>query len=207
MNDLNCKVLADIGTDHGHLPLFIAEKRPEMKIFAIDLSEVAINALKTKVSSETKITLKRGYGFNPIPLEEIDICVLAGLGNHKILQILKLNDWRKKTYIFQAKENPILIRKWIKEKRYFILKETIVFENNHYYHTIFVSKDQGKKVLNNLDLMFGVYQRHEQDPVFKKYWTEQLKFKKDIINEVPDNLRTKIIFDEIDVIQTVLKHD
>lgn len=199
--------IADIGTDHGLVPLWLAKANPQLCLFASDIVPAAIEILKDKIQNYPNIKTFVGFGLNPLQDQEIDLCIIAGMGVPKMLKILKLDSHKQKHYIFQGVENPIDLRRWVQKKGYLIKKEAIIKEKTHYYHTLFVSKTSGLNVNDENDCYFGPYLKKHQDVLFKEYWNKIWMFKEKVMPEInnPDDLDK--MKQELAMIEKMIKND
>ena len=85
------KGFVDVGTDHGYLPIHMAENGYKGKIFASDvnadpLNKAIHNANDAGVSD--KIDFFLCDGLEKCPRDEIDTIVVAGMGGDMIVKIL-----------------------------------------------------------------------------------------------------------------------
>lgn len=198
--------IADIGTDHGFVPLCLAEKSSRLTIFATDIVQLPINKLKEKSGHMPQIKTFVGFGLNPLQGQELDLCIIAGMGVQKTLKILKLDSHLQKNYLFQGIENPIKLREWVQQKHYFIVKEKIIKEKNYYYHTLLISKSKGIHITNKEENYFGPLLLKEKDDVFLEYWQNIFHFKKNIVKEITNTDKSNKIKKEIKMIQNTLQN-
>lgn len=89
--------VADIGTDHAYLPVFLVKEGIVSKAFACDvvdgpLENARINILKSGVSG---ITVRKGDGLNVVKPFEADTFIIAGMGGDLIARILTDSPWIK----------------------------------------------------------------------------------------------------------------
>ena len=79
----NTEVLADIGTDHGYVPLIALERGICNKAIACDinkdpLDKARLNAILEGIGDELEFRL--GGGFEPLKVSEANEVVIAGMG-------------------------------------------------------------------------------------------------------------------------------
>ena len=89
--------VADIGTDHAYLPVFLVKEGIVSKAFACDvvdgpLENARINILKSGVSG---ITVRTRDGHNAVKPFEADTFIIAGMGGDLIARILTDSPWIK----------------------------------------------------------------------------------------------------------------
>ncbi|HEY5563006.1 MAG TPA: class I SAM-dependent methyltransferase [Clostridiaceae bacterium] len=134
--------LADIGTDHGYLPIYLIENDISSKVIATDVSLPSVN--KAIKNIEIKglsdfIECRIGYGLACLKEEKIETIVIAGMGGNLIGSILskameKINNYG--IFIFQPVQNPERLRKYLYENGFLIYDEDLCFEEDIYYEII-----------------------------------------------------------------------
>ena len=85
-------ILADIGTDHGYLPIYLIQSGKIEKAIAADIGKMPLeNARKSVVQYELadKIELRLSDGLNSFRENEVDEIVFAGMGGTLIAEKLK----------------------------------------------------------------------------------------------------------------------
>ena len=90
--------VTDIGTDHGHLPVYLAQTGSVSRIIASDISAASLNAARRsadKYDVTDKITFISAPGLDAVSPSDTDTIVITGLGGETILDILKAAPWTK----------------------------------------------------------------------------------------------------------------
>ena len=93
-----CNVLADIGTDHGFLPVYLAQTQSVSHIIATDISESSLNAAKLSADRygvANAITFHVASGLDRIAYKDVDTVVITGMGGETILGILRDAPWTR----------------------------------------------------------------------------------------------------------------
>ena len=84
-------ILADIGTDHGYLPIDLVKRGICPKAYACDVAEGPLSVAKTNIASEHlegKVFAILSDGFIQVP-EDADCAVIAGMGWYTAQAILE----------------------------------------------------------------------------------------------------------------------
>jgi len=92
----NGAAVADIGTDHGKLPVYLALTGTARRIIASDISGGSLNAARTLAAKHNltdKIELICAAGLSALKPTDVDTIVIAGVGAETILGILKDAPW------------------------------------------------------------------------------------------------------------------
>lgn len=130
-------VLADIGTDHGKLPVYLALKNKIKRAVAADINEMplqkAVNNIK-KNNLYDKIDTFLTDGLKGIERFSPDCVVIAGMGGELIEQILEEGTINKNNvkYILQPMTKEDSLRKYLCKNGYHITDEHIVKEGKLY---------------------------------------------------------------------------
>ena len=192
---------ADIGTDHGIVPLKLIDSHRADKVIATDVSAPSLNKTQKKVASnhlDSKIITRLGNGLDPINKDECDTIIIAGMGGLLIKDILNrgVNKIENATLILQPMNNAHFVRMFLEFSDYKITKEMIVFENNHYYQII-VAEPGNMKIDDPIDYWVGCKSARKSDAVFENFIKSLISKQKEIIhytkNQPTANARRKII--------------
>ncbi|HWQ79214.1 MAG TPA: class I SAM-dependent methyltransferase, partial [Anaerovoracaceae bacterium] len=129
--------VADIGTDHGFLPIALREsgKSPHVILSDINLGplEKARGNIEKYLSGE-QLDIRIGSGIQTLKSAEVDVVVIAGMGGLLIAEILGDDPEKSKTYaklILQPRTAQEKLRKWLLENGFSIIDEALVRERKY----------------------------------------------------------------------------
>jgi len=131
-------VLADIGTDHAYLPIKVVKAGKAQLVYAADvnvkpLQQAKINVEKAQLTQEILPILSDGLNYFKEHQIRLDYVVIAGLGASTIAEILQ-NDYSDvKNYLICSNTNPIILRKLIKKRHWYIDNEFFIIDNKKRY--------------------------------------------------------------------------
>ena len=148
----NVNVMADIGTDHGYVPLIALEKSLCNKAIACDinrdpLDKARLNAILEGIGDELEFRL--GGGFTPLKVGEVDEVVIAGMGGNLIKDILEADLEKVKScqsLVLIPAQNPEVLREYLYTNNYEIIKEDLCFDEGIYYELFKVKSAEGHKM-------------------------------------------------------------
>lgn len=126
--------LADIGTDHGQLPIYLLQKRICPKVILCDVKIGPIQKAMQNISiyaPETDFDIRIGDGLSPIEIGEVDCVVIAGMGGLLIISILGADLIKTRSVnklVLQPRRDKSLLSKWLMENGFTIVDETLVRE-------------------------------------------------------------------------------
>lgn len=193
------QVLADIGTDHGQLPIKAVQLGLVGKAYAIDLRKKPLqlaqkNIQQAGLEKEIIPLLADGLKFlSLIPKTKIDYCVISGLGSNTIKDILKDDHDCINNYLICANTQITDLRIWANQKQYTIVHEEFLVDHEHHYWILMVNKNKSFEICKNED--FGDFKWHKNNQDYKKYLNDLFNYHQKIIKQV-DNV---IIQEEFEV--------
>lgn len=128
--------VADIGTDHGLLPIFLWQRDHGKTLILTDINEGPLIIAEANIelfAPNMERSLRRGDGLTVVEPHEVDVIVIAGIGGLLMRKILS-SDLEKtrsiKKYILQPRNAQEQVRKWLFENSFFITEEYLVREGN-----------------------------------------------------------------------------
>lgn len=138
------ETMADIGTDHGFLPVYLIKTGRCPYAIATDISLNSLKKAENLILSEGLLNncfARVGDGLNPVGNAEVDDIVIAGMGGILMTEILSadLSKSRSfKKFILQPRSKLYYLRKWIRENGFTIKTETIVKEGDRFCEILLV---------------------------------------------------------------------
>lgn len=130
--------VADVGTDHAYLPVWLARMGLVSHAIACDLrqgplEQAAHNIEKYRV--EQWVETRLSDGLDKIRPDEVDTVVIAGMGGEVMIQILKKASWLKeeKNLILQPMTSVDKLRLWLLQQGYQVEKEKAVRAHGKIY--------------------------------------------------------------------------
>lgn len=132
-------VLADIGTDHGYIPIYLLQTGKIRRAYAMDIGEGPLLRAKEHIKAfglEDYITLRLSDGVLALQPGEADAILAAGMGGGVILHILEEGEAAiasAEELILQPQSEIRKVREYLYKKGYVIDRENMVFEDGKYY--------------------------------------------------------------------------
>ncbi len=153
--------VADIGSDHAYLPLFLVENNVVPWAIAGELGDGpykrALQALSRSAMQE-RIELRQGDGLQVLAFAEVSTVIIAGLGGDSIAAILEY-DWQKsgsfKRFILQPMSRAGVLRKCLADRGWPIAEEKLVMENEQYFPIIISQPGSQPYQLDELEAEIG----------------------------------------------------
>ncbi|MEE0452293.1 tRNA (adenine(22)-N(1))-methyltransferase [Peptacetobacter sp.] len=167
------KRVADIGTDHGYIPVYLLNKGTIPFAILADINKGPLENARKEVRHnglEAKTELRLGSGIEVLEKGEVDEIIIAGMGGALIADILEA-----KKEVAQSAEKLILqpmqaqeeLRKYLLNNGYEIMEEVLENEDFRIYEIMtarYIGKNNtpsdeiyyevGEKLLNNKNELF-----------------------------------------------------
>lgn len=132
--------VADVGTDHGYLPVYLVENGVSPSAVASDINEGPLNSCKLLVSQrglQDKIKCVISDGLKNVDTTGIDDIIIAGMGGELIANILSdCVAVKKKHLILNPMTHSEITRSWLYLNGFLIKNDIIVKDGKHYYNII-----------------------------------------------------------------------
>lgn len=130
---------ADIGTDHGYLPIYLYRKGICPRVFAADLREKPLASARAnarRYGIEERIEFFLSYGLQNLPVEELQTVICAGMGGDCIAEILRscprcFEEGRQ--FILQPQSATPELRLFLSQNGFEILRETFAQDGRFVY--------------------------------------------------------------------------
>lgn len=141
--------VADIGTDHAYLPIYLRQSGRCPFVLACDIKKMPLESAKRNVKDchADGIDFRLCDGLSGIYEDEVDCVVIAGMGGECIAGILE-NSWAKgsgKRFILQPMNSPEFLREYL-QNGYTFVSERAVTDSGRTYTVIEVlGKDDPNK--------------------------------------------------------------
>ena len=177
-------VLADIGTDHGLLPILAVEQGIVPKAYACDVAEGPLSQAEANIAQkglQDSVLPILGSGFENVP-EDCTSAVLAGMGYYTAVGILEDAMERLgslEAVIVQINADVPMLRKWISDHHFTILKERTVEDRKKYY-TAVVFCTKPHDAYSEMQQYAGVEEVQED----RASWIEYLNWRRNGIRRI-----------------------
>ena len=131
--------LADVGTDHGYIPIYLCEMGKIPSAIAMDVKKGPLLRAKMNIERyhmQEKIRTRLSDGVLKLNPDEADSVVIAGMGGTLVMKILE--EGKKvlvdvKELVLQPQSDIDKVRKYLYENDYVITAEKMVCEEEKYY--------------------------------------------------------------------------
>jgi tRNA (adenine22-N1)-methyltransferase len=167
-----CEIMADIGTDHAYIPIYLVKKGICNKAIASDINKGPVEKAKINVAFEelqNKIECRLGGGLSTVSDGEVDCAIIAGMGGNLIRDIIEEGkDVFKhlKYLVLQPVQNPEVLREYIIKSGYKILDEELCIDENKFYEIIKIKYDNNSVAMDPIFYEIGKKLIEKEQQVF-----------------------------------------
>lgn len=169
-------VLADVGCDHGFLPVYLLQNGIIKSAVASDINPGPLSSCEQLVIKEglqNSVNLVLSDGLRGVDCSSYTDVTFCGMGGELISLILNASKEHfspDKHYIFNPMTHPEILRKYLCDNGFEIVGDFIVREQNHYYN-VFDAYYTGKtKAFDESYYFLG----NITDFTYKEYFTHLL---------------------------------
>lgn len=131
--------LADVGTDHGYVPIWLFEQGQILSAIAMDLRKGPLERAREHIQMhglDAHIETRLSDGLDKLLPGEADSIVIAGMGGMLVVKILSQGQKvlsSVKELILQPQSDLDAVREYLHRTGFVIVKEDMIFEDGKYY--------------------------------------------------------------------------
>ncbi len=167
--------LADVGTDHAYLPVWLLLHGRVVHAIASDLRKGPLERAKetARLYGTTEMECRLCNGLEGILPQEVDTIVVAGMGGQTIAEILKSAPWAKegkRTLLLQPMSHGEDLRAFLANNGYVIAREALVLDRGTIYP---VMEARGGEMVLSLGQIYGGTVL-TGDPLWNQYLIEKI---------------------------------
>lgn len=210
-------VLADVGTDHGYVPIALVQRKKIPRAIAMDINKGPLQRACEHIAEfrlEDYIETRLSDGVAKLEVGEVDTILVAGMGGELVIHILSEGKEvcrSAKELVLQPQSELEKVRKYLRENKYKLVDEDMIIEDGKYYpmmKVVPVEKDVFWDVIPDEAIracyMYGPLLLKNGNPSLRKFLVNQHKQLTKILKELekqPESQaiinRKKEVLDEI----------
>jgi len=203
-------VVADIGTDHAHIPIYLIKNNIISKAYACDINKGPLEKAKENINyyGVKNIELRLSNGLEKLKTDEADTFIIAGMGGELIIDILDRGQGffdKKNTFILSPHTKIEEVRNYLLRKGLKILKEDMCIDEGKFY-TVMEAVYIGKTFsYTKGELLFGKYLIDNKNPFLFEYLKkERQKYLNIISADGINDTRRRELKDRLDIIEETI---
>ena len=161
-----CKLLADVGCDHGYVGIEALRLGKARRIAFTDISQPSLNKARVNCPQEFSdaVTFHCQNGLGQI---QADVAVIAGMGGLEIISILQAAKYPPEKLVLQPMRNQKDVRTFVSQS-YEIVSDVKFFDGK-FYDVIVANKCDTPTHLTEIELEFGKSNLSEPSQDFVSY--------------------------------------
>ena len=203
-------VVADIGTDHAHIPIYLIKNNIISKAYACDINAGPLEKAKENINyyGVKNIELRLSNGLEKLKTDEADTFIIAGMGGELITDILEKGRRffaTERKFILSPHTKTDEVRKYILSNGFEITKEDMCIDEGKFY-TVMEAVYIGKTFsYTKGELLFGKYLIDNKNPVLFEYLKkEKQKYLNIISADGINDTRRRELKDRLDIIEETI---
>lgn len=175
-------VIADIGTDHGLLPVYLLQQGIISRAILSDVNQDPLDKAKKTAENYglTKhIDFRLGDGLLVLAPTEAPVIVIAGMGGiliNSLLQVASPIVKQAEYLILQPMQAVPEVRRFLLMNGYQVFSDRIVKEKNHFYHILKVTYQELRPVtISPLESLIGLSWKENPPELMMEFVKDQLQ--------------------------------
>ena len=181
--------VADIGTDHGYIPVYLMEHGIAEKVLALDVNEGPLKRAEDYIRRcgwEGHIETRRSDGLQKVRPGEADTIIAAGMGGGLIAKIL--SEGREVLaaldhLILQPQSEIWKVRRYLNEHGSRIMAEDMVLDGGKYY-TVMKAGHGETEFYDRGQYLYGKRLLEGRHPVLCRYLQREIHLKEQIMENL-----------------------
>ena len=168
-------VVADIGTDHAHIPIYLIENNIIDKAYACDINKGPLVKAKENIENfgvSENIVLRLSNGLDKMSNKEADTIIIAGMGGELIIDILERGKSffnKKNTFILSPHTKTDEVRDYLLRKGFEIIKEDMCIDEGKFYTVMEGRYTENKLMYSEAELLYGKFLIENKHPVLLEF--------------------------------------
>jgi tRNA (adenine22-N1)-methyltransferase len=173
-------IMADIGTDHGYVPIFLHSLGKITKAFACDVRKGPLEKAKANIvlyDAQGVIETRLGSGLMPLQAGEAQTAVIAGMGGMLTVRILEDSPEvvaSLKELILAPQHDVDAVRRYLHTIGFSIQTELMIKEESKFYNILRCVPGE-EKYQREIDYLYGNGLLLQKNPLLKELLTAEEK--------------------------------
>lgn len=181
--------VADVGTDHGYIPIYLLKTQKCKKAFAMDINEGPLLRAKEHIGMHglsDKIETRLSDGVKALQAGEAECVVVAGMGGALSIKIMEEGEevFRSlKEFVLQPQSEIEKVRQYLCRHGYQIVAEDMVLDDGKFYPMMKVKNGQDSEY-SLMELRYGKYLLEQKNPILKMFLEKEVQTKQRILDNL-----------------------
>ena len=185
--------VADIGTDHGYVPIYLIKNKIASKVIAMDINKGPLEHAKMHIIGhglKGQIETRLSDGLKKVNPGEVDGMIAAGMGGALVIKILEESKAVVDTLeflILQPQSEISKVRKYLNKNGLVIIEEDMVEEEGKYYPMMKVIHGQPEEY-KEYEYIYGKKLLEKKHPVLEKFLLREKYIQESIVEQLSKHI-------------------
>lgn len=181
--------VADIGTDHGYIPIYLLKNKISPFVIAGDINKKPLNSAQNNIEANKlakSIETRLGSGLSILRPKEVDTVIIAGMGGLLISELLEDSKETVKaldSLILQPMQTQSELRRYLVGNNFTIEKDILVKEGRYIYEII-VARPGKQEVADPIYYEIGFHIYSNPKPLAAEFISRKIKTTREIIQNI-----------------------
>lgn len=184
--------LADVGTDHGYVPIWLLEKGIIPSAIAMDVNRgplLRARENRDRYGYQKVMELRLSNGLEKLRPGEADTVLIAGMGGPLMIQILedgRENSQGVSAWVLQPQSEIPSVRRYLITHGFNIVDEIMLIDEGKYYMAMKALPGEAEP-WEDVEYLFGKYLLEQRHPVLKKFLEKEKQIYLRILSQLTEN--------------------
>ena len=182
-------VVADVGTDHGYIPIYLTESKKSSRAIAMDVNKGPLLRAETHIAEHglsALVETRVSDGVRALQIGECECVVIAGMGGALTIKILEEGKeiFRNlKEFVLQPQSELQKVREYLCANAYCIVEENMVLDDGKFYPMFRVINGKSPEY-HTVELRYGKFLLEQKNAVLKEFLEKEKKVKEMILTNL-----------------------
>lgn len=184
--------IADIGTDHGYIPIYLVKEKVAASAIAMDIRKGPLERAKAHIAAyglSDQISTRLSDGLAELKPGEADTVIIAGMGGELVIHILEEGKhmWGSVAHWILSPQSELdKVRRYLEQKEFAVQREEMLMDEGKYY--VVMDIVQGKMEYGReIEYKYGRELLRQKSPVLLSYLQKEKGQLEVILYEVSKN--------------------
>ena len=185
--------VADIGTDHGYVPIYLIKNNIASKVIAMDINKGPLERARMHIIGhglKGQIETRLSDGLKNLEPGEVDAFIAAGMGGGLVIKILEDSKAvvdSLKFAVLQPQSEIAKVRKYLNRNGLVIIDEDMVEEDGKFYPMMKVVHGE-PQVYEEYEYIFGKLLLEKKHPVLHKFLLREQYIQESIVEQLSKHI-------------------
>ena len=181
--------VADVGTDHGYIPIYLMEGGIASRVIALDIKKGPLERARMHIVGhglKDRIELRQSDGLREVRPGEADTLIAAGMGGALVIHILEDSPEtvrEMRSFILQPQSEIDKVRRYLNRSGYYIEQERMVEEAGKFYPVMRAVHGQ-REDYEEYEYFYGKRLLENRDAVLFRYLLREKRIRESILEQL-----------------------